>query len=139
MKALNELTNEMKGRLIIDLFPEVKKSVLETAEAVAQYAVDNGEELAKNWRNPLISVREWQILAGDILKAMKYRKDMLRSNAQFCHLMFLGYRGIFTADCFMRVASSDRHGKDFQAVTFALFGMEQCYDLISKTGYETKD
>lgn len=134
------MNNEEKARLLVDLFPEMKTAILETIEQVANYAIDNGDKLMLNWNNPFISYRQWNQLAGDIIKVLQRSKGrMIRSNREFCALLYLGYRGVFTNDCILRVASSDEFDKEFRAVAHALFCIEPCYELISKTGYETKE
>lgn len=139
MKAIKELNNEEKARLIVDLFPEMKPVILEMVEAVANTVVDNREQLRSNWNNPFISFNEWEYLALEINKVIaKNKKDMLRNNRQFCFLLFLGYRGVFTADSFLRVAYQGKQPKAFNAMVHALFNVEKAYDLIVRGSYDTE-
>ena len=139
MKAIKELNNEEKARLIVDLFPETKPVILEMIEAVAGNVIENGEHLRSNWNNPIISFTEWQYLAKEINKVTaKNKKDMLRNNRQFCYLLFLGYRGIFTIDSFLRVAYKGEQPKAFNAIVHALFNVPQAYDLIVRGSYDNE-
>lgn len=139
MKAIKELNNEQKARLIVDLFPEMKPVILDMIEAVASNVVENAEQMRRDWNNPIISFTEWQYLAKEINKVTaKNKRDMLRNNRQFCYLLFLGYRGIFTIDSFLRVAYKGEQPKAFNAMVHALFNVPQAYDLILRGSYDNE-
>ncbi len=131
MKAIYHLNNEERVRLLVDLFPEMKPVILEEMENVATDFLEREEQMHEQWNNPLVYFHEWKGILAETLKVIgRSRSLMLKNNKQFSNLTMLGFRGLFTADCILGIAGADGCSKQFRAIAYALFNVEQCYGIV---------
>ncbi|QDW25132.1 hypothetical protein FFJ24_010040 [Pedobacter sp. KBS0701] len=117
MKALPELTNTMKGRLLFELFPDEMPALLDHLAAVCADFRTNHEEYKKNWRDGFMSFDYWFSLSEECAALLKKHGHTMRKNSKvFSDQLFYGYTALFVNDRIVKYAAHSASKKFKQAV-----------------------
>lgn len=117
MKALNELTNAMKGRLLFELFPDEMPALLDhLAEVCADFRT-NQEAYKKDWHDGFMPFDYWFSLSEECAALLKKHGQTMHKNSKvFSDQLFYGYTALFVNDRIVKYASDSVSEKFKQAV-----------------------
>jgi hypothetical protein len=110
MKALNQLNNLEKGRLLHQLFPLEMPAFLDFMQGMCEAVNENQEMNRAKWNNGLFSFDFWFSLAGNVRAAMeKYGSKLHKNSNLFADQLFDGYLACFTIHCIVTYTSVRQH------------------------------
>jgi len=115
MKALHELDNAGKARLLYDLFPQEMPALIDSIENACSDLLNHKDHYAKTWNNGFMPFEYWFNLSretADILK--KYRHSMLRSSRLFSDQLFYTYTSLFVNDQIVKYAEQWSENEPFK-------------------------
>lgn len=121
MKAVNEMNNVERGKLLADLFPSEVQGILDAIPLIYKMLSDNKEEIADNWENGMITFDFWLSLANRIDGVISKEGKQLLKSRRFSDQLFDGYNALFTIDCIVKYAEKERKGSNFYHMVNALF------------------
>lgn len=124
MKAVNEMNNVERGKLLADLFPSELQGILDAIPLIYKMLSDNKEEIAGNWDNGLITFDFWLSLANRIDGIIAKEGKQLLKSRRFSDQLFDGYNALFTIDCIVKYSEKERKGSNFYHLVNALFNYE---------------
>lgn len=124
MKAVNEMNNVERGKLLADLFPSEVQGILDAIPLIYKMLSDNKEEIAGNWENGMITFDFWLSLANRIDGIISKEGKHLLKSRRFSDQLFDGYNALFTIDCIVKYAEKERKGSNFCHMVNALFNYE---------------
>lgn len=124
MKAVNEMNNVERGKLLADLFPSEVQGILDAIPLIYKMLSDNKEEIADNWENGMITFDFWFSLANRIDGIISKEGKQLLKSRRFSDQLFDGYNALFTIDCIVKYAEKERKGSNFYHMVNALFNYE---------------
>lgn len=117
MKALDELTNAMKGRLLFELLPHEMPGLLDHLAAVCADFRTNQEAYKKNWRNGFMPFDYWFSLSEECAALLKKHGHTMRKNSKvFSDQLFYGYTALFVNDRMVKYSAHSGSEKFKQAV-----------------------
>jgi hypothetical protein len=124
MKALNQLTNTDKGKLLHELFPDEIPDLLDNIQSVCTHFKANREAYAKTWDFGLMSFDMWLQLAeqaDNLIK--KHRTNMVRSSKIFSDHLFhsFDYTVLFVNDRIIKYAEGKSENSKFKLAVALLF------------------
>ena len=123
MKALNQLTNTDKAKLLHELFPDEIPALLDDIQAVYANFKANKEAYAKTWNFGLMSFDMWLQLAEQADKLInKHCTNMVRSSKVFSEQLFhsFDYTVLFVNDRIIKYAEGKSENNRFK-MAVALF------------------
>jgi hypothetical protein len=124
MKAINQLTNTDKAKLLHELFPDEIPLLLEDIQAVYANFKANSEAYAKTWDFGLMTFDMWLQLAEQADKLIhKHRNNMVRSSKVFAEQLFhsFDYTVIFVNDRMIKYAEGKSENNKFKQAVALLF------------------
>lgn len=124
MKALHQMNNIEKGKLLVDLFPGEVKEILKAMEEIYNMLLISKEDIGRSWSNPFISLIQWYELADLVKNEIDKNGAKLLSGPRFANVLFYGYKSFFTIDCILKFAEKERYGSKFWHMSQALFKFE---------------
>ncbi|MBB6239939.1 hypothetical protein HDC90_004601 [Pedobacter sp. AK013] len=117
MKALHELTNTGKGRLLFELFPDEMPALLDHLEEVCADFRANHQDYKMNWDNGFMPFDYWFSLSEECASLLKKHGHTMRKNSKvFSDQLFYGYTALFVNDRIVKYASHSGNEKFKQAV-----------------------
>lgn len=117
MKALHELTNTMKGRLLFELFPDEMPALLDHLAEVCADFRKNQEAYKKDWHNGFMPFDYWFSLSEECAGLLKKHGHAMRKNSKvFSDQLFYGYTALFVNDRTVKYAARSGNSKFKQAV-----------------------
>lgn len=117
MKALHELTNTGKARLLFELFPDEMPALLDHLAGVCADFRANYEEYKKNWDNGFMPFDYWFSLSEECTALLEKHGHTMRKNSNvFSDQLFYGYTALFVNDRIVKYASDSASEKFKQAV-----------------------
>jgi len=136
MKALEQMYNVEKGKLLADLLPtELPKITLFIAQQ-AQRFLKNEELFKSQWKATLVSSHLWFGLVRNVDNAIKKCGTKLHKNHRwFADQLFDGYDAIFTIHCLVEYSQTANCRHRLKLAIHLLFGDE----LLIKTEPENID
>lgn len=124
MKAVHEMNNVERGKLLADLFPNELRGILDAIPLINKMLSDNKDEIASSWNNGMITFDFWLSLANRIDGIIKKEGKQLLRSRRFADQLFDGYNALFTVDCIVKYAEKERKGSNFYHMVNALFNYE---------------
>jgi hypothetical protein len=122
MKALHQMTNTDKAKLLADLFPDETENIIEAIQDKCNYLREHEMELRKTWDSGFMPFMFWLDLAADAEKAIKkYRHNMVRSSKVFSERLCFGHIALFTNDCIVKYAARQDKRPKFQKAVDLIF------------------
>ncbi|RKR84270.1 hypothetical protein BDD43_4502 [Mucilaginibacter gracilis] len=124
MKALNQLTNTDKGKLLHELFPDEIPALLDNIQDVCAHFKSNRETYAKTWDFGLMSFDMWLQLAEQAEAIInKHRSNMVRSSKVFSEQLFhsFDYTVLFVNDRIIKYAEGKSENSKFKLAVILLF------------------
>ena len=124
MKAINQLTNTDKAKLLHELFPDEIPALLEDIQAVCTHFKDNREAFAKTWDFGLMTFDMWLQLAEQADKPIdKHRRNMIKSSKVFSEQLFhsFDYTVLFVNDRLIKYAEGKSENDKFKLVVTLLY------------------
>ncbi|TKT85485.1 hypothetical protein [Dyadobacter frigoris] len=119
MKALNQLNNPEKGKLLHQLFPNEMPELIDFVQGMCETVKENEELNRSKWNNGLFTFDFWLALAGEVdQKIDKYGAKLHKSSNLFADQLFDGYLASFTIHCIVTYTAVRQHenGKFVKAV-----------------------
>lgn len=117
MKALHELTNTGKGKLLFELFPDEMPAMLDHIAAVCADFKVNHESYKKDWQNGFMPFDYWFRLSEECAALLKKHGHEMRKNSKvFSDQLFYGYTALFVNDRIVKYATHSGSEKFKQAV-----------------------
>ena len=118
------MNNVEKGYLIAKLFPSEIKVILEAIEKIHYKMVEDKERIIIEWQssNGFINIDLWYSWAHDVYSRIVRQRKQLEKPRRFADQLFDGYNAIFTIDCIVKYAKSERGEGQFYHMVMALFG-----------------
>lgn len=105
MKALKNLTNTEKARLLHDLFPEEMPLFLAHLQNVCNDFRENKEQYAKGWDSGFIGFDYWFSLSEETAGILKrHALNMSKSSKVFSDQLFFTYTCLFVNDRIIKYA-----------------------------------
>ena len=99
MKVLQELTNTMKGKLFLNLFPNEMPALLDHLAQVCENFQRNKESYKKDWNNGFMPFDYWFNLSEEYATLLKKHGHGMRKNSRiFSDQLFYGYTALFVND-----------------------------------------
>ncbi|WP_179412666.1 hypothetical protein HDF19_13070 [Mucilaginibacter sp. E4BP6] len=126
MKAINQLTNTDKAKLLHELFPDEIPALLEDIQAVCAHFKANREAYAKTWDFGLMTFDMWLNLAEQADKLInKHRTNMVRSSKVFSEQLFhsFDYTVLFVNDRIIKYAEGKSENSKFKLAVDLLFAV----------------
>ncbi|WP_134089023.1 hypothetical protein [Olivibacter sp. XZL3] len=123
MKAIDELTNTDKAKLIHQLFPEEIAPLLEYTSSFCVRLPENRAVYESEWSNKsIITFSFWLHLAGEtekLIKRLKY--DMIKSRHVFAEQLCFNHNAIFFNKCLVRYAKEKSINDKFKKAIDLLY------------------
>jgi len=118
MKALNELTNSGKGKLLFDLFPDEMPALVDHLSEVCENFSTKQERIKKDWDNGFMPFEYWLGLSQDCAAILKKHGHAMRKSSKiFSEQLFYGYTALFVNDRIVKYAQHWGSDKFKLAVT----------------------
>lgn len=123
MKALDQLNNVERAKLLHDLFPGEIAGFLEYAKGLSIYIDENKEQIKKNWGEQLFAFDAWLELALSAKATIEeFETKLVKNGRLFSHQLFDGYLALWTADAACKYIEDDKFpNSKFKKVVQALF------------------
>ena len=124
MKALADLNNSEKGKMLHELFPDEIPALLDRLIAVCADLKTNQEEYRKTWDFGLMTFDMWLHLAEQVEERInKYRLNMVKSSKVFSDQLFssFDYTVIFVNDRIVKYAQHHSENGKFKLAVTLLF------------------
>lgn len=122
MKALQQLSNREKGKLLAALFPEERQRILETI--ISCYTEWKAQETSvrSQWKHPIIHPNFWYAIAMRVHDTvLKDANGLTKSCLRFSDKLFEGYNALFTIDCIQKYVARGGGSKEFRMAVELLF------------------
>lgn len=105
MKAIEDLTNTEKARLLHDLFPAEIPLFLEHLKNVCNDFRENKEQYAKEWKSGFMGFDYWFSLSEETAGILKrHTHNMTKSSRVFSDQLFFTYTCLFVNDRIIKYA-----------------------------------
>lgn len=115
MKALEDLTNTEKARLLHDLFPEEVKMFLEHLDKICADLEEHKDEHLKKWNNGFMSFNYWLSLVNETAGILKrHQFSMVKSSRVFSDQLFFTYTSLFVNDRIVKYADHISQNQRFK-------------------------
>lgn len=115
MKALHNLTNTEKARLLHDLFPEEMPLLIEHLKQVCEDFNVNKEQYAKDWDSGFMGFGYWFSLSEETAGILKrHAFNMAKSSRVFSDQLFFTYTCLFVNDRIIKYAEHISVNKKFK-------------------------
>lgn len=124
MKSLKQLNNVEKGKLLADLFPDEIPAIIEFIKAMYINLTDNETIIKKDWDNGLINVELWYRIAKDVDISINSNGKRLIKSRCFSDQLFDRYNALYTIDCIVKYADTERRESKFYHMVNVLFNFE---------------
>lgn len=122
MKALKDLTNTEKARLLHDLFPDEIPAFLENLDQVCCDFQTHKEEYAENWGEGFIPFNYWLSLSIETMKILERHKfNMKKSSRVFSDQLFYTYTSLFVNDRIIKYADQVCKNEKFKLTVDLLY------------------
>lgn len=122
MKALIELTNTGKARLLFDLFPEELPLFLDHLNKVCIDFEERKETYLKFWDSGFVSFPFWLSLSNETLAILKRHKfNMAKSSRVFSDQLFFTNTYMFVNDRIVKYADHTTENKRFKIAVDMLY------------------
>jgi len=122
MKAIHQLSNSDKGRLLADLFPDQKKPIVEAILHTCTYMKENEAAFKADWNHAFITIEYWYTLAAEVEQTIQhFPRTVRRHNGVFSEQLFFGRSAIFTIDCIVKYAATLEDNPQFRQAVDELF------------------
>jgi hypothetical protein len=110
MKALHELTNSDKAKLLHVLFPQHMGELINFIEGMCWTVQEEQENGRRAWDNGFITFESWLYLAADARKQIAgNRKKMISQSSLFASGLFSGYTALFSVQCVVTYTAVRKH------------------------------
>lgn len=111
MKALQELTNSDKAKLLHVLFPQHIEDLLRYIKGMSETMIEEQEIQRRAWQpNGMFTFESWLSWAQKTENVVKRNHARLRKNSNlFSGYLFKGYISIFTCYCLTNYVKTRRH------------------------------
>lgn len=122
MKALQNLTNTEKARLLYDLFPAEIPLFLEDLTKVCEDLKERKEAYIQEWDCGLITFEYWFSIAentADILK--RHTFNMKKSSRVFSDQLFFMHNSLFVNDRIVKYADRKSKNEKFKIAVNLLY------------------
>lgn len=122
MKALKDMSNVEKGKLLAELFPDKIPGILDYIDRYHYDLVEKKDMYSRNWNKNHITVEDWYAMAHDVFsRVVQQKKQMIKRSKRFADQLFDSERSQFTIRCIVRYADDECRCTDFYYVVTALF------------------
>jgi len=122
MKALEDLTNTEKARLLHDLFPEELALFLEHLIKVCADLEERKDEHLKKWDSGFMSFSYWLSLSNETAEILKRHKfNMVKSSRVFSDQLFFNYTSLFVNDRIVKYAEHKSENNKFKIAVNLLY------------------
>jgi hypothetical protein len=122
MKALIQLSNTERGKLLAELFPEELPHMVDYIANSCEQFRANAKTMKALWNNGFITFDCWCKLAESTVATItRCRYNMVRSNKVFSDQLFYGTTALISIDCIIRYAATAGHNPKFQQAVNLLF------------------
>lgn len=122
MKALQDLTNTEKARLLYELFPAEIPLFLDHLAKVCQDLKDRKDDYIKEWDCGFITFDYWFSIAentADILKRHSF--NMKKSSKVFSDQLFFRHNSLFVNDRIVKYADHKSTNEKFKIAVSLLY------------------
>lgn len=122
MKALQDLTNTEKARLLYELFPAEIPLFLDHLANVCQDLKDRKDDYIKEWDCGFITFDYWFSIAentADILKRHSF--NMKKSSKVFSDQLFFRHNSLFVNDRIVKYADHKSRNEKFKIAVSLLY------------------
>ena len=103
MKAITQMNNVEKGKLLADLFPEEMEGMVDAIKGAFDYLMDNEAEVRREWDTNLLPTDFWFRTAKQVGNAIELQgARMVKKPRVFADQLFDGYNALFTVDTLVR-------------------------------------
>jgi hypothetical protein len=110
MKALNQLDNIAKARLLQQLFPNEIPALTDFVQGMCEAVKENEELNRAKWNNGLFTFDFWLALAGEVeQKIDRYGAKLHKNCNLFADQLFDGYLACFTIHCIVTYTVVRQH------------------------------
>lgn len=117
------MNNVEKGKLLADLFPDELENIIKKLEENYCFLQEKKEEIFKKWKNDLITAHTWYQLAEFVNNAISKEQKRLLKSRRFADQLFDGYLALYTIDCIVKYAQSEKMDTKFYHLVSALFNL----------------
>lgn len=112
MKALNQLNNVEKGKLLHQLFPREMPGLIDFIQGMCEAVKENEGLNRSKWGNGLFTFDFWLGLAGQLQTVTEtYGEKLHGSSSLFADQLFDGYLACFTIHCIVTYSTVIKHGE----------------------------
>jgi len=115
MKAIQELTNTEKARLLHELFPTELSHFLEHLKEVCSDLQEHKEEYKAHWKGGFMSFDYWFALSVETPGILKrHTHNMKKSSRIFSEQLFFTYTYLFVNDRIIKYADKVSENEKFK-------------------------
>ncbi|QIH35911.1 hypothetical protein [Sphingobacterium sp. DR205] len=127
MKSLKEITSVDKGHVLAGLFPELFKEWVDFIRTETRYFRNKEDYYRNNWQSKtFIAVGFWYKLVTDIEHLLrKFNVALYRNPKVFADQLFNGFFAVFTSNCLIHYAESERCSLEARLAIHLLFVQEK--------------
>jgi len=123
MKALQQMNNVERGKLLADLFPEQLSNIKDYIEQVTAYFLKSEDYIRNLWRDTALTSNFWFGIVKDFDKITnKYGSKLTKNSRLFADQLFDGYNEIYTVYCLIEYAGKEGCNYNLQQAVYLLFG-----------------
>ena len=110
MKALNQLNNPQKAKLLHQLFPGEMPALIDFVQGMCEAVKENQDLNRAKWNNDLFSFDFWLGLSGNVHAASeKYGVKLQNNSNLFADQLFDDYLAYFTIHCIVTYTAVRQH------------------------------
>lgn len=100
MKAIDQLTNVEKGKLLHQLFPSEIPALLQYVQKMCSTIKENEQQQREKWEHGLFSFDFWLSLINDAeQKINRYGGKLYSNSGLFADQLFDGYLAMYVVHC----------------------------------------
>ncbi len=100
MKALTQLNNVERARLLFELFPREIPAFLQFQKAITDNLVRDPDQLKEKWTNEFFQLDFWMQQVSEIQRKLdRYTHQLAKRSTLFADQLFDGYLAMYSAHC----------------------------------------
>lgn len=133
MKAIEQMFNVEKGKLLAGLFPQEIPNITLFIEQETVRFLSNEELIKSQWKQGLVTSNLWFDLVRNVEKAVKKYGTRFRKNHNlFRDQLFDGYDALFTINCLIEYSLTEDCHHRLKLAIHLLFGADPFIASVSK-------
>lgn len=123
MKALEQMYNVEKGKLLADILPTELPNIILFIEQETKRFLTHEELFKSQWTATLVSSHFWFGLVRNVEETIKKCGNKLHKNHRwFADQLFDGYDGLFTINCLVEYSLTQSCNHRLKLAIHLLFG-----------------